>query len=266
MVSRDFHQGALWEVQGMVTIKDDVTKIEEFGHVKIPEQRTYETDEWLNLKPCCFEKHLWRDEHGKLTTISKLRFLKEQFQNGDNYALIKAFQLAMAFRIYAPVWVLDGMNERFTKWDNLNLQGEDRTLDEIWEVGGKTAFRERCFEILYSEMFTRYYNLKRYWELNDPDCFEVLAQCVDWSKIEGADKLKHRLPVITERTVRERHKKDQWGRRWKETVDLLEDVKGQECRTPEEVEEFLGLFSESARYTIQARARRNPTIPRLKKR
>lgn len=246
----------------MPTITDDVLTLDEFGFVKIPEKESYDVDEWYNLKLCTTEKDLTFDDNGELVAILKFRTLKDNFLSGDDYALITAFQLAMAFRVYPPLWVLDGINTKLTKWDDSNLKGSDRRLDEIFNFGGKVAFKDRALQPIYDEMFFRYYNLKRYWALNDDDCFDVIAESLDWAKVTGADMLQHKKPKISARFVKDLHKRFNWRERYKWVLDTLPD---KNVCTDEWVCEYLSRFPESAQTTIRAQAKRNPTLPRKNK-
>ena len=253
----------------MTDIVDDDFEYEELYFVKIPETRGYDPGELLSLNLVCSEHDLNPDNSGDFTEVYRLKYLKEEFITGDDYALIIAYKIALQNRIYPPLWVLEGLNAKFKKWDDSNLNGGYRPIDDFFDTGGKIAFRDRCFSFIYDQMRNRYWILKRFWGLNDDDCFEVLALSIEWDyeNIPEIDKIKHIKPVFTARTIRDIHKTHKWKVQYDRQTAYIQKYpdKHSDFMTNEEVENFLNLFPDSAKYTIKSEAHRNPTLTRRNK-
>jgi len=206
------------------------------------------------------------DNSGEMTEIYQLEYLKDEYESGDDYSLITAYKIAMKYRIFPPVWVLEGLNAKFTKWDDSNINGANRPLDDFFDTGGKVDFKDRCFRFIYEQMHNRYCILKRFWELNDDDCFEVLALSTEWEydNIPEIDKIEHIKPIFSARTIRDIHKKHKWKVAYDQRMAYIQKYPDEhsDCMTKEEEQNFLNLFPNSAQDTIKSESRRNPTLSR----
>ncbi|SKA22595.1 hypothetical protein SAMN02745119_03213 [Trichlorobacter thiogenes] len=228
--------------------------------VKLPAEGCYTADEWCNQKLCeCSSRNI--DKYSKFGfEWSPYYFdaLYKSYKLGDGYALIKAFQVAMLNGIHPPVWVLQGLDKGFQKWDELGLSGDVRTLDDVLGLGHAIDFRERYVMPLYERLFTLYCDLKHYWKLNNVDIFAVLDELAldNWHKMTDDGQIKHGKPSLsTKKLYKEQGWRAMYLRLRKVEADWL---------SREEADFVLNQFPESARDTIKVQARKDPTITREK--
>ena len=229
-------------------------------YVKYPEVRSYSEEEIAALALCTTELDLAFHQNVELRGVIEFHSLYDKFNSGDDYALIDAFLLSHELKIFPPLWVLKGMNDRFTKWNEENLKGSNRMIDEFFKTGGKTAFRERCYQGAYDFLFIKYVQLKFYWELSDADIFGILERFADEGRIKVAGNIQHTRLKFTERTIRELHREKEWKRGYETYSEIWQER--HPCLTHEEVTQFLAGLPESARDTVETEARRNPTNSR----
>lgn len=232
------------------------------GYVQLPEDREYEREEWENLKLCKHDLNLVEsDSDSDTSEISAAMLLglihSAYMKSNDSYDLIRAFMLCHDAKLFPPPWVLGGLFSRFDKWERANLAGDNRTLDEIFNAGDKTAWRDRCYDPVYLTLENEYLQLKYYWGINDEFIFKILEIRINTDGIEGEENTAHISKVFSSRTIKELHKRFGWGQTFKVHKRIHDEY--WPCMTSEGAKEFFQRFPLEAQRIILKYKKREPT-------